>query len=160
MDKSGLESLIALSMLKTSMLQFSSLMTFMRLLSLRELARWRLSVLMKLSLQSHMRQFRRWRLSEDRPEAEEVVVAVRGIAAIEVVVEEEALLSQDTVVQNILTFRLETGRGAVCTSNGVRVLFSVVNPPPAHGKMSSRPGHPNETGTSPRILQRRMKTTV
>ena len=49
---------------------------------------------------------------------------------------------------NTLTFRLETGRGALCILNGVEVLFSVQSPLPAPGRMSTPPNLKNEMLTS------------
>ena len=50
---------------------------------------------------------------------------------------------------NILTFQLETGRGARCISNGAKELTSVANQPHVHGRMFTPQSQPtNETGTS------------
>ena len=95
--------------------------------------------------------------------------AVEGVAAVEEegVVEDPPTtpttvphLGPNTGGPNTLICRQGSGKGAKCTSNGGGGLFSVLSPPPAPGKMSSPPSQPNETGTSPRSLRNRMKTTV
>ena len=75
---------------------------------------------------------------------------------IEAAAEEEADQEPDQVRvkpgslgPSILTFQLETGRGARCTSNGAKELTSVANQPHVHGRMFTPQSQPtNETGTS------------
>ena len=50
---------------------------------------------------------------------------------------------------SIRIYQMETGKGAVCISDGGKVLFSVPNPPPAHGRTSLLQKPRIETGTSP-----------
>ena len=85
--------------------------------------------------------------------------AASEVAAVEAV--EEAKIKIKTKVQtrplqvrstkalSTPTYRLETGRGALCTSAGAGVLSFVVSQHPAHGRMSMpRSLQTNETGTS------------
>ena len=58
------------------------------------------------------------------------------------------LLHPDTREPNILTFQMETGRGARCTSSGARELTFVVSQHLVLGRMSLLQNQTNETGTS------------
>ena len=58
------------------------------------------------------------------------------------------LLHPDTREPNILTFQMETGRGARCTSSGARELTFAVSQHLVLGRMSLLLNQTNETGTS------------
>ena len=51
-------------------------------------------------------------------------------------------------VQNILIYQQGSGKGAVCTSAGGKVLFSAMNPKPAPGRTFTPPNQQSETGAS------------
>ena len=74
-----------------------------------------------------------------------VVEALTGAAEV-VAPPEQIKLKQHPAIRepNIRTYRLETGRGVKCISDGGAPPFSVPNRPPALGKMSSLPSN-NET---------------
>ena len=56
---------------------------------------------------------------------------------------------QSTRVLNIQIYQPETGPDAVCISSGGKMLFSVPNPPAAHGRMFTPPSlQTSETLTS------------
>ena len=54
---------------------------------------------------------------------------------------------------NIQTYPKANGRDARCISNGGSQLFSVLSPPPVHGRTSSPPSLGNEGPASSTILQ-------
>ena len=75
-------------------------------------------------------------------EDEDAVVMV-VVNAEEEPVELDELKLQDTEEQSTLTYRLESGRGVECTSNGGDKVFSVQNPQPVLGRMFTLPNLPS-----------------
>ena len=99
----------------------------------------------------------RWQLSPEEEAEDAEIEEVAEIAEDEEPEVEEPLDHQtnpDSRGPSTLTFQMVTGRGARCISNGGGSLFSAVNPPPAHGRISTPQSPTNEPGTSLEILEK------
>ena len=83
---------------------------------------------------------------------EEEVAEIKTIAVNLINPQRRRLRVRSTRAISTPTYRLETGRGALCTSAGAGELSSVVNRRLVLGRMSTLPSLPNETGTSSDLI--------
>ena len=76
------------------------------------------------------------------------VEEVRAVRAVKVKLAKHQAPSLGTEGQSIQISLLASGQGATCTISSGKIVISVLNLQPAHGKIFTPPGQPNETGTS------------